>query len=157
VPDWQSLSSPNASFPTTCADGGGALAERAPSVTLVDPSFDVPRSWRASLNWGTNVRKWSLKVDALGSYDLSQPSTLDANFAGTPRFALAGEDNRSAGLPRSTPAPARCRRANADIERLRTVALRNDSRLRRTGHDDAGADGPLPPRCSSPYFVHCSR
>lgn len=94
VPDWQSLSSPNPSYPTTCADGGAALAERAPSVTLVDPAFDVPRSWRASLNWGTNLRSWSLKVDALGSYDLSQPSTLDANFAGTQRFALASEADR---------------------------------------------------------------
>jgi len=132
VPDWPSLSSPNASFPTTCADGGGALAERAPSVTLVDPSFDVPRSWRASLNWGTNVRKWSLKVDALGSYDLSQPSTLDANFAGTPRFALAGEDNRpvyvsTAAIDASTGAvSARESRTSNDYGRvaLRTSDLR---------------------------------
>ncbi len=94
IPDWQSLTSASPSFPTTCADGGAALAERAPSVTLVDPSFDVPRSWRASLNWGTHLQKWAFKVDALGSYDLSQPSTLDANFAGTTRFTLAGEGGR---------------------------------------------------------------
>ena len=94
VPDWESLSSPNATLPTTCADGGGALAERAPSVTLVDPSFDVPRSWRASLNWGTNIRKWSAQGRRTGSYDLSLPSTLDANFAGNTRFMLAAENNR---------------------------------------------------------------
>jgi hypothetical protein len=94
APDWQALSSANATFPTSCADGGAALTERAPSVTLVDPSFDVPRSWRAALNLGTMVGKWLLKVDALGSYDLSQPSTLDANFAGTSRFMLPGEQQR---------------------------------------------------------------
>ncbi len=132
VPDWQSLSSPNPSFPTTCADGGAALAERAPSVTLVDPAFDVPRSWRASLNWGTNLRSWSLKVDALGSYDLSQPSTLDANFAGTQRFALASEGDRPvfvspAAIDASTGAvSARESRRSNDYGRvaLRTSDLR---------------------------------
>ena len=94
LPDWQTLQSASAPLPTTCADGGAALAERAPSVTLVDPSFDVPRSWRASLNLGTMVGKWLLKLDALGSYDLAQPSTLDANFRGTPRFALPSEGGR---------------------------------------------------------------
>lgn len=132
VPDWESLSGPNASLPTTCTDGGGALAERAPSVTLVDPAFDVPRSWRASLNWGTNIRKWSLKVDALGSYDLSLPSTIDANFAGTPQFMLAGEGNRPvfvtpAAIDTSTGAvSARESRRSNDYGRvaLRTSDLR---------------------------------
>jgi hypothetical protein len=94
VPDWPALINGSATLPTSCADGGAALAERAPSVTLVDPVFDVPRSWRASLNWGSAFGPLAVKVDALGSYDLSQPSTLDANFAGTPRFSLASEDAR---------------------------------------------------------------
>ena len=94
TPDWQVLIATGASLPTACTDGGGALAERAPSVTLVDPSFDVPRSWRASLNWGSNFGRWVTKLDALASYDLSQPSTLDANFGGVTRFQLASEDSR---------------------------------------------------------------
>ena len=94
VPDWEALSNGAATLPSACADGSGALSERAPSVTLVDRGFDVPRSWRASLNWATNIRKVMVKVDALGSYDLSQPSTLDANFAGVSRFTLPGENNR---------------------------------------------------------------
>lgn len=94
IPDWQTLTGANPIVPSACADGGGALAERAPSVTLVDPAFDVPRSWRASLNWGSNIGSWLIKMDALGSYDLSQPSTLDANFSGVSRFALANEGNR---------------------------------------------------------------
>lgn len=94
TPNWETLTSASPNIPSACADGGGALAERAPSVTLVDPSFDVPRSWRASLNWGNNIGKWLIKMDALGSYDLSQPSTLDANFAGVSRFSLPSEANR---------------------------------------------------------------
>ncbi|MEQ1694193.1 MAG: hypothetical protein ABMA00_23100, partial [Gemmatimonas sp.] len=94
TPDWPALMASGASLPTACTDGGAALAERAPSVTLVDPSFDVPRSWRASLNWGSNFGRWVTKLDALASYDLSQPSTLDANFAGISRFQLASEGGR---------------------------------------------------------------
>ncbi len=95
VPDWNSLAANPGALPTSCVDGTSALAERAPSVTLIDPSFDVPRSWRASLGWASSVGKWTVKVDGLASYDLSQPSTLDANFAGVSRFALSSEGDRA--------------------------------------------------------------
>ena len=94
IPNWDELAANPSALPTACADGSGALSERAPSVTLIDPSFDVPRSWRASLGWASTLGRWMVKVDGLGSYDLSQPSTLDANFSGVTRFALAGEGNR---------------------------------------------------------------
>jgi hypothetical protein len=82
-------------IPTGCAGGSGSgLAERAPAVTLISPSYDVPRSWRASLDWNTNVGKWLLRVATLGSYDLNQPGVVDANFGGVQRFALAGEGGR---------------------------------------------------------------
>lgn len=54
----------------------------------------MPHSWRATVNWMTNVRKFIVKVDALASYDLSQPSTVDVNFSGVSRFTLPGESNR---------------------------------------------------------------
>ena len=86
--DWNRFASDPASIPTECAGGGGALAERAPAVTLIDRRYDAPRSWRASLDWSTDVGNALLKVGALGSYDLAQPGTVDANFAGLPRFSL---------------------------------------------------------------------
>jgi hypothetical protein len=92
--DWTSFASDAASIPTQCLDGSGALAERAPSVSLIDPSYDVPRSWRASLDWNTSVHSLLFRVAGLASYDLSQPGTVDANFAGTQRFTLPGEDGR---------------------------------------------------------------
>jgi hypothetical protein len=80
--------------PSQCLDGSGPLVELAPSVTLIDPSYDVPRSWRASLDWNTSVRSWLFRAAGLASYDLSQSGIVDANFAGTPQLTLAGEGGR---------------------------------------------------------------
>ncbi len=88
VPDWSAWTDDPASIPTECAGGGGVLAEKAPAVTLIDPSFDVPRSWRASLDWSTDVGRALFKLGALGSWDLSQPGTVDANFNGVTAFSL---------------------------------------------------------------------
>jgi hypothetical protein len=93
--DWAKFAGNPAEIPTQCVDGSGALTEKAPAVTLIDPSYDVPRSWRASLDWSTNLRKsLLLRLGGLASYDLSQPGNVDANFAGIQRFALAGEGGR---------------------------------------------------------------
>jgi hypothetical protein len=94
LPDWSRFAADPSTIPTECAGGGGVLAERAPSVSLIDPDYDVPRSWRASLDWSTSAHKWMLRVSGLASYDLNQPGTVDANFAGTTRFTLGAEGNR---------------------------------------------------------------
>jgi hypothetical protein len=94
VVDWSRFISDPGSIPTQCVDGSGALGERAPSVTLIDPSYDVPRSWRASLDWNTSFSSWLFRMAALASYDLSQPGTVDANFNGTTRFTLPNEGGR---------------------------------------------------------------
>ena len=94
TPDWDGFDAGSAPIPSVCATGGGILGERAPAVTLIDPGFDVPRSWRASLDWTTSVKNWVVKIGTLGSYDLSQPGIVDANFAGAQQFSLAGEGSR---------------------------------------------------------------
>lgn len=86
--DWSAFAGNPGAIPSQCAGGGGVLAERAPSVALIDPSFDVPRSWRASLDWSTDVGRALLKLGALGSWDLAQPGTVDANFNGVTAFTL---------------------------------------------------------------------
>ena len=92
TPDFSAASS--VPLPSQCADGSGALGVRAPSVTLLDKQWDAPRSWRASLDYNTTQYGFMLRASALGTYDLNQPSTFDANFAGTPRFTLASEGGR---------------------------------------------------------------
>jgi hypothetical protein len=95
VVDWSKFSGDPSEIPTECRDGSGALAERAPAVTLIDPSYDVPRSWRGSLDWSTNLPKQLLlRVGGLVSYDLSQPGNVDANFAGAQKITLTNEGNR---------------------------------------------------------------
>jgi hypothetical protein len=91
-PDWSSFDA--GSSPSECLDGSGLLAERAPAVTLIDPGYDVPRSWRSSLEWTTEVRKVVFKLGGLVSYDLSQPGIVDANFSGVQAFNLTGDGNR---------------------------------------------------------------
>ena len=94
IPDWTKYAGDPTTIPTQCLDGSGVLAERAPSVTLIDRGYDVPRSWRGSLDWTTSIRNWMVRANTLGSYDLSQPGVVDANFAGSPKLTLAGEGNR---------------------------------------------------------------
>lgn len=92
--DWARFGSEASTIPSQCLNGSGPLAESTPSVTMMDPSYDVPRSWRASVDWSSNVRALLVRAGALASYDLSQPGTVDANFSGTQRFALAEEVGR---------------------------------------------------------------
>ena len=93
-PDWTRFVADPTSVPTQCVDGSGVLADRSPSVTLIDRGYDTPRSWRGSLDWTTSWHNWTTRVSGLASYDLSQPGTVDANFAGTPKFTLGDEGNR---------------------------------------------------------------
>jgi hypothetical protein len=93
-PAWSMFASDPGSIPTRCLDGSGLLTDYSPAVSLISPDYDVPRSWRASLDWTSNIGSWLLHVSTLGSYDLSQPGTVDVNFAGTPQFTLASEGNR---------------------------------------------------------------
>lgn len=94
VPDWTAFTQDPASVPRACADGSGVLADVAPPATLIARDYQVPRSWRASLDWYTNFDWLQLRWNNLASWDLSQPSVRDANFAGVPRFTLGSEDGR---------------------------------------------------------------
>ncbi|HEY5086776.1 MAG TPA: carboxypeptidase-like regulatory domain-containing protein, partial [Gemmatimonadaceae bacterium] len=94
TPDWSLFASDPATIPTRCISGSGILAEQVPAVSIISPSYDVPRSWRASLDWSSNFNTWLLHVAALGSYDLSQPGIIDVNFTGVPQFTLGDEGNR---------------------------------------------------------------
>src|SRR2546423_14583346 len=71
-PDWTLFTSDPASIPAQCVSGNGVLADLTPAATLIDPSYDVPRSWRASLDWNTSTHGILYRVGTLVSYDLSQ-------------------------------------------------------------------------------------
>ena len=94
APDWSRFESDPSSVPTQCADGSGVLGLTAPPVSAIDPTYDVPRSWRASLDWSTSLARILFQASALASYDLNQPGTVDANFTGVPKLFLSGEGRR---------------------------------------------------------------
>jgi hypothetical protein len=106
TPDWSLFATDPGSIPTLCVDGSGVLAERAPAVTLIDPSYGVPRSWRASLDWNTSVKSWLIRVGTLASYDLSQPGVVDANFSGVSRLTLGDEASRPVFVSEASIDPA---------------------------------------------------
>ncbi|MEP6620190.1 MAG: carboxypeptidase-like regulatory domain-containing protein [bacterium] len=92
--DWAQFAGNPASIPVQCLDGSGALRENTPAATLIDKGYDVPRSWRGSLDWSTNFGSWLVRLGGLASYDLAQPGSLDANFSGISRLTLSGDGNR---------------------------------------------------------------
>jgi hypothetical protein len=127
TPDWSLFASDPGSVPTQCLDGSGPLVELAPPVSLISPSYDVPHSWRASLDWSSNIRSLLIQISTLGSYDLSQPGTVDANFSGVPQFSLADEGGRpvfvspaAIDAPSGSVSPAQARISPA----FGTVAMR---------------------------------
>ena len=86
-------------IPRTCLDGGGVLTDAAPPATLIAKDYQVPRSWRASLDWYTNFDWLQVRWNNLASWDLSQASVRDVNFAGVQAFTLAQEANRPVYVP----------------------------------------------------------
>ncbi|MBI3789688.1 MAG: carboxypeptidase regulatory-like domain-containing protein [Gemmatimonadetes bacterium] len=99
APDWTGFAAGTTPTPSSCVGGGGIFTDLAPPATLIDGGYEVPRTWRATLDWSQNVGVWLLKVSAMGAMNLGLGSTIDANFAGTGRFALAGEGNRPVFVP----------------------------------------------------------
>jgi hypothetical protein len=78
-------------IPSTCANGAGPLTDAAPSVRVIDPRYTAPRSWRGNLAYASSWKGAQYSVEGIGSYNVNQPGFVDANFAGTSRFTLAGE------------------------------------------------------------------
>ncbi|MCO4099514.1 MAG: hypothetical protein HEQ38_08970 [Gemmatimonas sp.] len=106
TPSWGSYAAGGeASIPDACRDGGGALAQRAPGVQVLDPRSDAARSWRATLNWSGAVGIWLLRAEAVGARNLGQSSSIDANFTNASRFTL-GDDGRPVFVPLSSIDPA---------------------------------------------------
>lgn len=102
VPDWRAFAANSASLPATCRSTGGsqsAQAESARPVTLVDPGFDAPRSWRGNLAWNTRWRRVAVSVDGIVSYNRHQPGTVDLNLRRHPVAVLPAERGRAVYVP----------------------------------------------------------
>ena len=113
VPDWAGYAADPSTIPTTCANGGAgspnpALAGQRPNVTVFEPDFGAPRSWRASLGLSRRMGlRWGFGLD--GSYALGTNlySVRDLNLdTATPTgFSLMDEDDRPVYVPKSAIVP----------------------------------------------------
>jgi hypothetical protein len=91
IPDWDVWAVNPSTIPSNCVGGGGPLDLRAPSVQFIDPTYDVPRSWRASLGWTQELKPFVLRLDGVAAVNLNQASRADANFRGLVRATTPDE------------------------------------------------------------------
>jgi hypothetical protein len=90
-----------AAIPTACALGADPeLAQSALPVSLYSPAFALGHSVRADLQWTAPLsRTVQLSVRGMTAINARQPSIVDLNFDGVPRFSLADEGNRPVFTP----------------------------------------------------------
>jgi hypothetical protein len=109
TPDWPRYLADPASVPDSCADGAGAAPVQsnvAPHVTLFDPGFGAPRSWRASLGVSRRLRvRYNVGVEASFAYGTSLYGVRDLNLNEAPRFTLSREGDRPVFVAPATIVP----------------------------------------------------
>jgi hypothetical protein len=93
MPDWTAYLGDPSVVPTQCADGGSGASQgtRRPAVTVFDPGFRAPRSWRTSL--GVQQRLFGrIGINVEGAYAVggSLYGVRDLNLDMTPRFTAEG-------------------------------------------------------------------
>ncbi len=92
---WAAWAAGAVDFPDACAGSAGgassALADTARAATAFAPGYTAARSWRGNLGWNSAWHGVSYAVAGILSYNVHQPGTVDANFAGAPRFTAGGE------------------------------------------------------------------
>ncbi|MGH7524255.1 MAG: TonB-dependent receptor [Gemmatimonadales bacterium] len=91
-PDWTATNPP-----TECADGAGPApyAAIAPRVTVFDPAFRAPVSWRGTLQIsGLAIGSWALAPTITYALGVNSESWTDLNLQRTVSFGLPAEQNR---------------------------------------------------------------
>jgi hypothetical protein len=95
IPNWSAYAVDAASIPTQCAGGASTFSDASPNVIAFDRDYRPQDAWRATVGSSrTFWRRTYLSVDAAYSINLDQPSSIDLNFAGSPKMFLANESNR---------------------------------------------------------------
>src|SRR5205085_129715 len=91
-------------IPSDCiaVAGSAGFADAAPSVQIFDRNYQPARAWRGNLSWGSTFKTLTYTIDATYSLNVNQPSTLDLNFSGVPRFTVASEGGRAVFVPPSS-------------------------------------------------------
>src|SRR5690242_1194532 len=99
TPDWGAYASDPSLIPTECANGvasgGPVIANQRPNVTVFEPDFGAPRSWRSSLGVTHRVSaRLGASLDFSYALGTNLYSVRDLNLRTTPQFTLATEGSR---------------------------------------------------------------
>src|SRR5207253_3552235 len=111
IPDYSAFAN-GTQLPTTCAGGGAStqqigLGTARPNVTVIDPGFAAPRSWRGSLGIQQRLKeRLSLSLDLSYARGVAQYGFRDLNLNTTPQFTLPFEGDRPVFVPATTVVPA---------------------------------------------------
>lgn len=94
--DWNYFHTSTTDLPMECAGGlPGATTSALPNVIAVDPSFQVPRTLRASLNISRQFAKvWNVSLDGSLTNGYAGMGSRDVNLLARPQFLLSDEGNR---------------------------------------------------------------
>jgi hypothetical protein len=149
IPDWSAYLADPSTIPTQCADGGAGVAEptRRPAVTVFDPGFRAPRSWRTSL--GVQQRlfgRFGVSLEGAYSVGASLYGVRDLNLDTVPEFMVEG--GRPIFVEPGSIVPATGAVSVLDSRRHSEYAQVFDvqSRLRsRTAQVTVGINGVAPP------------
>lgn len=109
VPDWSLYRANPASVPTACADGtgGGPATTTRPNVTVFDPDFGAPRSWRASLGVQRRMfERLNVSFDVAYALGVDLYGVNDVNLLTVPQFSLADEGGRPVFVDAASIVPA---------------------------------------------------
>ena len=100
VPDWAGYAADPTTIPDSCANGapsggGPGFSTQLPNVTVFEPDFGAPRSWRASLGVSHRLSaRLGASVDFSSALGTNLYSVRDLNLNNAPQFVLADEGNR---------------------------------------------------------------
>jgi hypothetical protein len=97
LPDWSDYAADPASVPAACLDGSAPVefSTNQPAVSVFDPSFHAPTSWRGNLAVnGLSVGGWPLTLHGTYSLGVNGESGIDLNLRRTPAFTLDSEGDR---------------------------------------------------------------
>jgi hypothetical protein len=97
LPDWSDYAADPASVPAACLDGSAPVefSTNQPAVSVFDPSFHAPTSWRGNLAvGGLSIGGWPLTLGGTYSLGVNGESGIDLNLRRAPAFTLGSEGDR---------------------------------------------------------------
>lgn len=139
IPDWTRYLNDPASIPQTCVDGGtgapAAQSTRAPTVTLFNPGFGAPSSWRANIGYQAQVSRFQINLDYTYSLGVGLYGVRDINLDESRFYTLPFEGRPFFGDPSAIVATTgQVSSSTSRVDPLFAGVYEYDSGLRSTSH-----------------------